>query len=145
MAGPRCGGASAPQTAPPQQYPPSLLPRRLDAAGPQPQLPVPPAPVQNPVLPQIPGLPALPGLPAIPGITVPLFPGAGPAPGPAGPPAPHGPVAPAAAPAGKPIAQLRGHAAVAALLGRQPTTAELLLLTPVLAGGTVDVYSEGAA
>ncbi|NUS92681.1 MAG: hypothetical protein HOQ36_09755, partial [Nocardia sp.] len=48
-------------------------------------------------------------------------------------------------PAGAPIAQLRGHAAVAALLGRQPTAAELLLLTPILAGGTIDVYSDGEA
>ncbi|MFI5714308.1 MCE family protein [Nocardia sp. NPDC051750] len=145
MAGPRCGGASVPQTAPPQQYPPNLLPGWLDSAGPKPQVPALPAPIQAPALPQIPGIPALPGLPAIPGITVPLFPGAAPAPAPAGQPAPPGHAAPAAAPAGAPIAQLRGHAAVAALLGRQPTTAELLLLTPVLAGGTVDVYSEGAA
>lgn len=154
MAGPRCGGPSVPQVAPVQQYPPNLLPGWLPGAGPKPQLPAPPAPVPTPALPQIPGLPALPGLPAIPGITVPLFPV------PAGPPAPPGqPVppaqpgqpgppgqpVPAAAPAGQPIAQLRGHAAVAALLGRQPTTSELLLLTPVLAGGTIDVYSEGAA
>ncbi|MEU1984209.1 MCE family protein [Nocardia sp. NPDC019395] len=143
MAGPRCGGASVPETAPPQQYPPNLLPGWLDGAGPKPQLPVPATPAPGPALPQIPGLPALPGLPAIPGITVPLFPGAVPAP--AGQPAPPGQAAPAAAPAGKPIGRLRGHAAVAALLGRAPTTSELLLLTPVLAGGTVDVYSEGAA
>ncbi|NKY37844.1 MCE family protein [Nocardia speluncae] len=146
MAGPRCGGPSVPQVAPVQQYPPNLLPGWLPGAGPKPELPAAPAP--NPALPQIPGLPVLPGLPilpAIPGITAPLFPA------PAGPPAPPGQAvppgrpAPAAAPAGQPISRLRGHAAVAALLGRQPTTSELLLLTPVLAGGTIDVYSEGAA
>src|SRR5690606_37435358 len=151
MAGPRCGGQSVPQVAPVQQYPPNLLPGWLPSAGPKPHLPAPPVPVPTPALPQIPGLPALPGLPAIPGITVPLFPAPAGSPAPPGQPAlpgqpaPPGRPAPAAAPAGQPIAQLRGHAAVAALLGRQPTTSELLLLTPVLAGGTIDVYSEGAA
>ncbi|WP_280421261.1 MCE family protein [Nocardia carnea] len=146
MAGPRCGGPSVPQVAPAQQYPPNLLPGWLPGAGPKPQLPA--GPVQNPALPQIPGLPVLPGLPtlpAIPGITVPLFPAPAGQPAPPGLPVPPGGAAPAATPAGRPIAQLRGHAAVAALLGRRPTTSELLLLTPVLAGGTVDVYSEGAA
>lgn len=143
MAGPRCGGASVPQVAPVPQYPPNLLPGWLPSAGPKPQLPAVPAPAA--VLPQIPGLPVLPGLPtlpAIPGITAPLFPAPGATPAPAGPPVPG---QPAATPAGAPIAQLRGHAAVAALLGRQPTTSELLLLTPILAGGTIGIYSEGAA
>ncbi|WP_459548108.1 MlaD family protein [Nocardia sp. X0981] len=157
MAGPRCGGPSVPRTAPPQEYPPSLLPGRLDSAGPEPQAPAAPAAVPAvPLLPDITGVPGLPGLPAIPGITVPLFPGtqdahvpgsppvpAAPAPAggaPAGQPAPAAPV-----PSGAPIAQLRGHAAVTALLGRQPSTAELLLLTSVLAGGRIDVYPEGAA
>src|SRR5690606_21571915 len=131
-----------PPVAPAQEYPPNPLPGWLPAAGAKPQPPA--APAQSPVPPPIPGLPALPGLPAIPCITVPLFP----VPAPAGPPAPAGqpaPGAPAVTPAGAPIAQLRGHAAVAALLGRRPSTSELLLLTSVLAGGTVDVYSEGAA
>ncbi|MGW5386217.1 MCE family protein [Nocardia sp. NPDC003963] len=147
MAGPRCGGPSVPQVAPPQEYPPTLLPGWVEGAGPKPQLPVPgiPAPAQTPAIPLLPGLPALPGLPVIPGITTPLFPTAPAAPAPQG--QVPGQAAPAAAPtpAGGPIAQLRGHAAVAALLGRQPTTAELLLLTPILAGGTIDVYSDGEA
>lgn len=156
MAGPRCGGPSVPQVAPPQEYPPTLLPGWVEGAGPkpQPQIPGIPAPAQTPAVPLLPGLPALPGLPVIPGITTPLFPTA-PAPeaAPAMPgqpavpdqPAVPGQPAPPAVPAGAPIAQLRGHAAVAALLGRQPTAAELLLLTPILAGGTIDVYSDGEA
>ncbi|MFE3543745.1 MlaD family protein [Nocardia sp. NPDC059177] len=50
LAGPRCGSASVPDSAPPQQIPAQLLPRRLAAAGPA------------PVLPSVPGLPAIPGL-----------------------------------------------------------------------------------
>ncbi|MBF6169923.1 MlaD family protein [Nocardia blacklockiae] len=60
--GPRCGGPSVPEVAPPQDYPPQLRPRWLDAAGP------PPAPA--PALPGLPGLPGIPatfGLPALPG------------------------------------------------------------------------------
>ncbi|MGW0179310.1 MCE family protein [Nocardia sp. NPDC003345] len=153
MAGPRCGGPSVPQVAPVQEYPPNLLPGWVEGAGPKPQAPAAPAPVQSPALPGLPGLPTLPGLPAIPGITAPLFPVApGTAAAPGTPAVPGAPATPGTsavpgppAPAGAPIARLRGHAAVAALLGREPTTAELLLLTSVLAGGTIDVYSEGDA
>jgi phospholipid/cholesterol/gamma-HCH transport system substrate-binding protein len=42
LGGPRCGGSTVPTVAPPQQYPNSLLPKRLDSAG--------------PILPVIPGL-----------------------------------------------------------------------------------------
>lgn len=149
MYGPRCGGATVPQAAPPQQYPPNLLPGWLAGAGPKPAPPIPglpPAPAGAPAPPtQL--FPQLPGLPAIPGLTAPLFPSAPAAPVPSGISTPSGAPAPAAAldpgtPSGAPIAQLRGRAAVAALLGREPSTVEVLLLTSVLAGGTITVYAE---
>lgn len=36
MYGPRCGGPTVPTVAPPQEFPPQMLPRRLDSAGPAP-------------------------------------------------------------------------------------------------------------
>ncbi|MBF6452671.1 MCE family protein, partial [Nocardia cyriacigeorgica] len=243
MYGPRCGGPTVPTVAPPQEYPPQMLPRRLDSAGPAPAaIPVPgvaPAPAQ-PGAPAIPGLPFIPGLPAIPGITAPapaapapagavpgaagsapggVVPGAagrgpggaapgaagsapgGAAPGAAGAPAGSAPGAAGAAPAAvapgpadaapavsgpgsggalpdvaapggarvdstggapvaapvpagpkrvvplsgatgaRPVATVRGHAAVAQIVGGKPTAAQLLLLTPLLAGGSVEVYA----
>ncbi|WP_225729135.1 MULTISPECIES: MlaD family protein [unclassified Nocardia] len=62
LSGPRCGGPTVPDSAPPQEFPESLRPGWLDSAGPPP-LPVPPG-AQPP-------LAGIPGLPAIPGITVP--------------------------------------------------------------------------
>lgn len=233
MYGPRCGGPTVPTVAPPQEYPPQMLPRRLDSAGPAPAaIPVPgvapaPAPLGAPA---VPGLPFIPGLPAIPGITAPLpgapapagaspgtgvapagavpgtaetepgaavpGPGAASAPGIAGAaptgaapgqsgaapaasvpgsrdsaPVPVGTVtggnrvdsasgasvtasgpagpkrvvpvsgATAPAPGARPIATVRGHAAVARIVGGKPTAAQLLLLTPLLAGGSVEVYA----
>nr|WP_221333363.1 MCE family protein [Nocardia transvalensis] len=58
LAGPRCGGPTVPDQAPPQQFPAQQQYQWLDAAGP------PPAPA--PPVPQ-----SLPGLPLIPGITAP--------------------------------------------------------------------------
>ncbi|WP_280235559.1 MCE family protein [Nocardia cyriacigeorgica] len=40
-----------------------------------------------------------------------------------------------------PVATVRGHAAVAQVVGGRPNAAQLLLLTPLLAGGTVEVYA----
>ncbi|MGY2112851.1 MlaD family protein [Nocardia gipuzkoensis] len=135
--GPRCGGATVPEVAPEQNYPPQLVPKWLDAAGPA---PVPAAPLGAlglvlPELPAIPGLPFLPGLPSIPGLS--------PAPSPVAPVAPdaQNPGAPV-----QPIA-LRGSDAVAAIVGTRPTVAQYLLLSPVLAGGSVTVAAadyEGA-
>ncbi|WP_280307956.1 MlaD family protein [Nocardia abscessus] len=135
--GPRCGGATVPEVAPEQNYPPQLMPKWLDAAGPA---PVPVAPLGAlglvlPELPAIPGLPFLPGLPSIPGLS--------PAPSPVAPVAPDGqsPGVPV-----QPIA-LRGSDAVAAIVGTRPTVAQYLLLSPVLAGGSVTVTAadnEGA-
>ncbi|ASF11465.1 Mce family protein [Nocardia brasiliensis NBRC 14402] len=59
MSGPRCGGASIPEVAPPQEFPAQQQPGWLGAAGPK------------PVLPALPALPAIPGLPMIPGLTAP--------------------------------------------------------------------------
>ncbi|MGV9541271.1 MlaD family protein [Nocardia beijingensis] len=129
--GPRCGGATVPEVAPEQNYPPQLMPKWLDAAGPAPAT-VPPAPLGAMGL-VLPGLPAIPGLPFIPGL--PSIPGLSPAPGPAAPAEP-GPESPGAA--ARPIA-LRGPDAVAAIVGARPTVAQYLLLSPVLAGGSVTV------
>lgn len=106
MAGPRCGGASVPETAPAQEYPAQLTPKWLDAAGPAPTLP------------------AIPGIPMIPGLT-----------------------APAAAKDPAPNSQgangLRGPDAVAAIVGGTPTAAQYLLLSPLLAGGSVTPADQG--
>ncbi|MGV9674347.1 MCE family protein [Nocardia sp. NPDC003482] len=149
LAAPSCATAPLEATLPP--LPDSLKPRALDSAkGLPPAVP-------------------MPGLPAIPGYTAPadptaqntaqpgnplagtplagLFPMLGlPVPGqPA--PNPQPVPTPAAAPAGtaaKPIAYT-GDAAVTALLGRAPTTAEYLLLSSILRGGTLQVTEGGAA
>lgn len=147
LAGPSCATAPSVNELPP--LPDKLKPRALDSAAGLP-----------PVVP-------MPGLPMIPGVTMPdarpaesaapsaprpfagtpleglfpMLPGLGqpPAPAPAPPPAP---VAPAAAPAGTPSAgeiSYQGDAAITKLLGRQPTTAEYLLLSSILKGGTMHV------
>ncbi|RDI45269.1 MlaD family protein [Nocardia mexicana] len=126
--GPRCGGPSVPDSAVPQQFPPQLLPRRAEAAGPP--VPGPPTPLGL----TLPGIPSLPGLPALPG-----------------PPAPPGPPSADGVPAAGPVpestapaaAPLRGADAIAAMVGGRPTTAQLLLLAPVLADGSVTVTPSG--
>ncbi|WP_062984031.1 MCE family protein [Nocardia anaemiae] len=110
MSGPRCGGSTVPDVAPPQEFPLQLMPQRLAAAGPAPL-----APTQG--LPGIPGLPSIPGLPTIPGST-----------------------APAADRSAQPNSDLRGLDAAAAIVGGRPTTAQYLLMAPILAGGSVTVY-----
>ncbi|WP_433660676.1 MlaD family protein [Nocardia sp. CA-128927] len=142
LAGPSCATAPAVNELPP--LPDNLKPRALDSAAGLP-----------PVVP-------MPGLPVIPGVTTPdsrpadalvpraprpfagtpleglfpMLPGLGqPAPAPA--PAP-GPVAPAGTPSAGEISY-QGDAAIATLLGRKPTTAEYLLLSSILKGGTMHV------
>lgn len=154
MSGPRCGSASVPQEPVPQEYPPQLAPGWLPEAGPPP-LPTPASPLPAPGaspgpnesvapnLPFIPNLPQLPSLPPIPGVTGPAEPASGAEPATAGPniAAPErGSAAPADTAA--PVANLRGHAAVAALVGGEPTATQLLLLTPLFAGGSVEIYDE---
>ncbi|MFD3592989.1 MCE family protein [Nocardia sp. NPDC058640] len=137
MAGPRCGGPTVPEVAPPQEYPAQQLPRRLESAGPAPIVQIP----GLPGAPVIPGLPALPGPPVIPGLpTIPGFPTI------PGLPVIPGLTAPAAAPlpnsgAAVPIS-VRGTDAVAAVVGGRPTVAQLLLLGPVL--GNVTLVPESA-
>ncbi|WP_405495825.1 MlaD family protein [Nocardia sp. NBC_00511] len=114
LTGPRCGGSTVPETAPAQQFPEQMLPKWLDAAGPAPAAATPALPA-IPGLPVVPALPSIPGLPAIPGVTAPA--------------ADTSPSTPAQ-PAG-----LTGDAAVAAVVGGTPNMAQLLLLSPVLAGG----------
>lgn len=109
MSGPRCGGSTVPEVAPPQEFPSQMAPKWLDAAGPA------------PVLPTIPGLP---GIPLIPGLTAPAA-ATDPTPNPA-------------APSG-----LRGTDAVAAIVGGKPTAAQYLLLSPLLAGGSVTPADKG--
>ncbi|TSE00299.1 MCE family protein [Skermania sp. ID1734] len=135
MTGPSC--ATAPPTGSFGVFPPGLLPRRLDSAG--------PAPVSVPTIPpvSIPGLPPLPGIPA------------------QGPPAHPGP-APAPAPkpfAGTPLEGLvpsipglqhpaaakiepgsyLGRDAVAAIVGGKPEFLQFVLLDNAVAGGSVQV------
>lgn len=185
LAGPRCGDGTVPNTAPPQQFPLSLVPRHLDAAGPAPSAPgahgVPGIPAM-PQLPGIPGFPLFPGLPALP-MPVPgaaIAPPQEAAPGSALPDsAPPATPRPAAAlpgkpaPAAAPEAQgtspapgtfpadgaaslgqhpssgtnppLRGRAAVAALVGGEPNAAQLMLLGPLLAGGSLTVRETSAS
>nr|WP_232542318.1 MCE family protein [Nocardia bovistercoris] len=166
MPGPRCGGSTVPEVAPEQEYPAQMMPRWLDAAGPAPVLSS-IVPQSVPGVPVIPGLPAVPGIPSIPGITAPAANSTVPAPAPnstvptpgTNPTVPVPGSSPAAlvpgsnpavaapgssravvAPGAKPVASGRGHAGVAALVGGNPTAAQLLLLTPLIAGGTVTVY-----
>jgi len=154
MAGPRCGSASVPQEPVPQEYPPELAPGWLPDAG-QPPLPAPASPLPAPGvspgpaepvapnLPFIPNLPRLPNLSPIPGIVGPTEPAPRAAPASAGPDSGASTQdSPAAADIAAPVANLRGHAAVAALVGAKPTATQLLLLTPLLAGGSVEVYDE---
>jgi virulence factor Mce-like protein len=161
LPGPSC--VTAPTIADPGYLPESMRPRALDSAAGLPKLPLPAG------LPAIPGV-TTPGGTAdaaagIPGPTGPrptspfagtpleglfpqLFPpapAAAPAPAPAaGQPAPEGgsPAKPASAPAAGPISY-EGDAAITALLGRRPTTAEYLLLSSALRGGTLQITESG--
>ncbi|WP_040813067.1 MlaD family protein [Nocardia concava] len=72
------------------------------------------------------GLTAIPGLPAIPGLTAPA--------------SATTPPGTAAEPAG-----LRGADAIAALVGGRPSAAQVLLLTPILAGGALVPADTGGA
>ncbi|MEV6388410.1 MCE family protein [Nocardia xishanensis] len=143
MAGPSCATAPEVNELPP--LPENLRPRALDSAAGLP-----------PVVP-------MPGLPLIPGVTMPdpgrvvadlqgnaqqpfagtplegLFPMLPGLPGIAPAPAP----AAATPAAGRPISY-SGDAAIEQLLGRKPTTAEYLLLSPILKGGTLQVSENGA-
>lgn len=146
MAGPSCATAPEVNELPP--LPENLRPRALDSAAGLP-----------PVVP-------MPGLPLIPGVTMPdpgrivadlqetaqqpfagtplegLFPALPGLPG-LLPPAPA--PAPAAAPADARPISYQGDAAIEKLLGRKPTTAEYLLLSSILKGGTMEVSEGGAA
>jgi len=158
LSGPSCG--TAPVVSDPGPPTPALAPRALDSAK------------GLPPMAAIPGLPGMPGLPAAapgahqnaPGPVIPfagtplenLFPQGIPAipglPFPVAPKPPAGPNAPAALPlspkpAAAPIAEpidYTGDAAITALLGRQPTAAEYLLLSSILRGGTLQVTENGA-
>ncbi|MEU0538358.1 MCE family protein [Nocardia sp. NPDC005978] len=114
LAGPRCG--SAPESTAPQEFPAQLLPRGNGEA------PV----AALPGLPSIPGLPAVPGLPSIPGL-----------------PFPFAPLPGAAQPAAGPIT-LSGPDALRALTGGTPNAAQAMLLTPLLADGSLTVAAHPA-
>lgn len=124
LTGPRCGGPTVPEVAPPQEYPATMLPQWLDAAGPAPVVPALPGLPDLPeiALPELPGLPPLPGLPAIPGITAPAS-------------------AADPAPANQP--RLTGVSAVAALVGGTPTVTQWLLLGSILGTATLVPDTEG--
>ncbi|TQM29638.1 MCE family protein [Nocardia bhagyanarayanae] len=148
MAGPSCATAPEVNELPP--LPENLRPRALESAAGLP-----------PVVP-------MPGLPLIPGVTMPdpgrivadlqetaqqpfagtplegLFPVLPGLPG-LMPPAPAPAAAPADAPAAARPISYQGDAAIEKLLGRKPTTAEYLLLSPILKGGTMEVSQGGAA
>ncbi|WP_378735204.1 MlaD family protein [Nocardia brasiliensis] len=152
LAGPSCFTAPAVNELPPM--PDKLKPRKLDsAAGLPPVLPM-------PGLPLIPGIttpdarPAEGAVPSMPNPfagtplegLIPMLPGFGPPPAPAPAPAPApdpAPVAPASNPTAGAIAY-QGDAAITTLLGRKPTTAEYLLLSSILKGGTMHVAESGA-
>ncbi|WP_328389581.1 MlaD family protein [Nocardia sp. NBC_00416] len=172
LAGPSC--ATAPAVADPGYLPEQVKPRRLPAADGLPVLPpipglpeIPgvttqagaPAPVQpqnNPfsgtplegLFPQ--GLPQIPGLPGAPAPGPAAQPGAQPQ----NPPAEPGAPAPAAdsgtapgngtVPAAAPISY-EGDAAVAALLGRKPSSMEYLMLSSILEGGNLRVTEEATS
>ncbi|MBF6456157.1 MlaD family protein [Nocardia cyriacigeorgica] len=188
VAGPRCSDGSVPNTAPAQRFPPTLIPRHLDSAGPAPVVPgafgLPGAPgapgapgttgvPATPLAPGLPGFPLIPGLPPlpflVPGGPIPPAPATSPEsapPAPAGPGTPRSALPGSSSPDSSPAAHpdrtavpgsrragagaaeagqsasarpLRGRAAVAALVGGEPNAAQLLLLGPVLAGGSLTV------
>ncbi len=162
MAGPSCFTAPAVAELPPM--PEKLRPRALESAqGLPPAVPV-------PGLPLIPGLTALdsqvvasedqaapspfagtplegmiPALPVLPGLSLPGVPAPQPAADQSAPAEPAGePADPTAVvPQQAGAISFRGDDAIAVLLGRQPTAAEYLLLSPILKGGTMTVSESG--
>ncbi|GAA5046288.1 MCE family protein [Nocardia callitridis] len=164
LAGPSCGTAPAVNDLPP--LPEKLKPRAVDSAvGLPPVVPMPGLPlIPGVTMPRVPDIAAadpaepfagtpLQGLfPPLQGLLPGLFPPA-PAPEPAAAPAPEGAAAQdnASAPEGAapenataaPISY-QGDAAIGPLLGRKPTTAEYLLLGPIMKGATMQVSDKGA-
>lgn len=161
LAGPSC--ATAPEVADPGHLPESMQPGRLPAADGLPVMP------PLPGMPAIPGptgtghaaAPAPPGESnpfsgtplegLVPNLNLPLPGVPAPAPQPGAAPAAHGDdsehtdgqdssTTPAAA---KPVAY-EGDAALNALLGRQPSSVEYLMLSSILEGGTLRVTEETA-
>ncbi|RMI34066.1 MlaD family protein [Nocardia stercoris] len=157
LAAPSC--ATAPSVADPGVLPDSLRPHALAAAqGLPPALPMAGLPDG---FGQAPAEPAAPGAPANPLAGSPLAglfpwlngPAPAPTPAPAGNPNPATPGdAPAAGPVVAPAGDIAaaapgiysGDAAVLAFLGRRPNTAEYLLLSSILRGGTLQVTDSGA-
>lgn len=157
MAGPSC--ANAPTVAELPPLPEQLRPRALDSADglppvvPVPGLPLIPgltAPESQVVVPDAPAVPVpfagtplegiIPGLPSLPSLPGLIAPQAGPAvQEPATEPAAD---QEAVTPQASSIS-FRGDDAIAVLLGRRPTTAEYLLLSPILKGGTMTVSESG--
>ncbi|WP_227979039.1 MlaD family protein [Nocardia spumae] len=157
LAAPSC--VTAPEVADLGAPTPALKPRTLDSAQGLPKLP------------PMPGLPAIPGvttgdtaqtaapeqapkpgnpfagtpleglfpqLPGLPGAPVP----------PAQPPQPAPAAAPAADPSkphAGPVAYYTGRDAMAQILGREPNSAEYLLMSSILRGGTLQVSESGTA
>ncbi|WP_067567821.1 MlaD family protein [Nocardia acidivorans] len=148
LAAPSCG--TAPLVSDPGTLPESLRPKALDAAAGLPKLPPPAG------FPMIPGLtvveptPSDSATPVNPFAGTPLqglFPNLAPT-VPGDQPAPQGnpPAAPAAQqtiPSGGTISY-PGDSAITALLGRRPTAAEYLLLSPILRDGTLQVTDSEA-
>ncbi|MBF6270874.1 MCE family protein [Nocardia farcinica] len=158
MAGPSCFTAPAVNELPP--LPENLRPRALESAkGLPPVVPMPGFPLipgvttpdpsqaaaaQSPAAPSpfagtpleglVPALPSLPGLPGLPGQA-------------AQPQAAQPGATPAAATSTPQAGAIsyRGDDAITALLGRKPTAAEYLLLSPILKGGTMTVSESGAS
>ncbi|WP_433729256.1 MlaD family protein [Nocardia sp. CA-129566] len=152
LPGPSC--ATAPEVSDPGYLPQSMMPRSLETAQGLAKLPLPAG------FPEIPGLTS-PGdalataepKPVSPFAGTPLeglfpnlvqpAPGAQPSAGqPAAPPAP---AQPASAPVTAGPISYEGDAAIVALLGRRPTTAEYLLLSSAMRGGTLQVTESGTA
>ncbi|MFI9405547.1 MlaD family protein [Nocardia sp. NPDC052316] len=147
LAGPSCFTAPAVNELPP--LPDKLKPRALESAAglppvvPMPGLPLIPGvttPAPQPVQAGVPGAPFA-GTP-LEGL-FPMLPGLFGQPAPAAPqPAPQPQAAPAPVPAAGEISY-QGDAAITKLLGRKPTTAEYLLLSSILKGGTMHVADTG--
>ncbi|BAW10634.1 MCE family protein [Nocardia seriolae] len=148
LAAPSCG--TAPLTSDPGTLPESMRPRAIDAAKDLPLMGTPPP--GFPLIPgvtvigtpegapkadtQQPGTDPLAGTPLqgmFPNLQLPAAPASQPNSAPAGKDS---------APTGKDIA-FTGDDAITALLGRRPTAAEYLLLSPILKGATVQLSQSG--
>ncbi|WP_433600266.1 MCE family protein [Nocardia sp. CA-135953] len=148
LAGPSC--ATAPAVSDPGYLPPSMQPRSLETAQGLAKLPLPAG------FPEIPGLtspgdplaasssepkPASPfaGTPLEGLFPIPAPPAPGAQPSSDQPAAPAVPAQPASAPVTAGPISYEGDAAIVALLGRRPTTAEYLLLSSAMRGGSLQV------